>query len=276
VINDQDVCVPSGGYINSVRPVNWALPLFAAAKGGMAYQSPYPPVVESGASETPMAGNTLFELKAWTEQVTSNGCPVTPAESFPAGVTEISAVFSWKGMQNGEKISWIWYYNQRNVATDSGSWEAGPAGDCFPLSISNKGQPIPNGEFSVAAYLGSNLVGKATTNVGGSPNVGNGIKLTGQVVDTNTNQGLENIAVVLLNPGVDPDTWLKNPTESDIYTGTLTGTNGYFEIPSPLQRGETYGGVVGNAKLGYPPTTGAIQIPSDAPDTLNLTIQLSK
>jgi len=276
VINDQDVCVPSGGYINSVRPVKWAITLIEAAKGGTAYQSPYPPVVESGVSETPMAGNTLFELKAWTEKVTSNGCPVTPAESFAAGVPEINAVFSWKGMQNGEKISLMWYYNQRNVATDSASWEAGPEGDCFPFAISNNGQPLPNGEFSVAAYLGSTLIGKATTNVGGSPNVGTGIKLTGQVVDANTSQGLENIAVVILNPGVNPDNWLQNPVESDIYTGTITGTNGYFEIPSPLQRGETYGGVVGNAKLGYSPTTGSIQIPNDAPDTLNLTIQISK
>ena len=42
VIDDKDTCIPIGGFINGLRPVNLALPLIKAAEGGLAYESPYP------------------------------------------------------------------------------------------------------------------------------------------------------------------------------------------------------------------------------------------
>ncbi len=50
VLNNQDNCIPIGGFINALRPVNLARPLINAAQTGMAYNSPYsgPEPIASG------------------------------------------------------------------------------------------------------------------------------------------------------------------------------------------------------------------------------------
>ncbi len=40
-IDEKDTCIPIGGFINALRPVNLALPLIKAAQSGLAYSSPF-------------------------------------------------------------------------------------------------------------------------------------------------------------------------------------------------------------------------------------------
>jgi hypothetical protein len=41
-VNNRDICVPVGGFINALRPVNLAIPLIDRARGISISDSPYP------------------------------------------------------------------------------------------------------------------------------------------------------------------------------------------------------------------------------------------
>ncbi len=60
VVDDQDSCVPTGGFINALRPVNLALPLIEAAKQGRVAvnQGAPPPTMEA---ELPPEGAVIFQ-----------------------------------------------------------------------------------------------------------------------------------------------------------------------------------------------------------------------
>ena len=55
VINEQDTCVPLGGFINGLRPIAFAEPLISAARGGVAYV-PIGGLPEPGGSPQPSQG----------------------------------------------------------------------------------------------------------------------------------------------------------------------------------------------------------------------------
>ncbi|MDP9467395.1 MAG: serine protease, partial [Chloroflexota bacterium] len=54
-INEQDSCVPLGGFINGLRPIAFAEPLITAARGGVAYE-PIGGLPEPGGSPLPSEG----------------------------------------------------------------------------------------------------------------------------------------------------------------------------------------------------------------------------
>jgi hypothetical protein len=47
-------------------------------------------------------------------------------------------------------------------------------------------------------------------------------------------------------------------------------------LPDLLPRGESYGSVVGNTKLGYQTLTGSIDISEDDPEKIKLKLELTR
>ncbi len=77
VVDDYDNCVPTGGFINALRPIKLALPLIEAAKRGevsFVEKAAPPPVVQEQPS-----GSMIYEddfsstASGWSEQDTSSG-----------------------------------------------------------------------------------------------------------------------------------------------------------------------------------------------------------
>jgi S1-C subfamily serine protease len=58
-VNDQDSCVPTGGFINALRPINLALPLIQAAENGEVNVVGI--ASSGGAAEIPQDADVLFE-----------------------------------------------------------------------------------------------------------------------------------------------------------------------------------------------------------------------
>jgi hypothetical protein len=227
----------------------------------------------------PPVGNIQFTSNGWSETL-NNGCPVNPQTSFPTGIKSLWLSFKYQGMEGQTKVRNVWYLNGESQIDKQFDWDGGPQGECYSYGLDFTPDSIPEGHFTLELYTGPNqqLILRAETDIGGAPppQPTGGVILQGQVVDANTSQGVEGIGVVILNPGVNPDTWISNPNTADIFTGKITGKNGYFEIPDRLQRNVEYGAVVGNPKLGYPSVTGKITLPNDAPDPAFMTIQISK
>ncbi len=280
VIDNNDTCVPTGGFINAIRPIKWALSMIKSSQTNVAYVSPYDqpqiePTRQSSASED-------FALNNWSTAIDSDNCPVQPVTSFPSGTQKIYAVFKFKNMTSDEDWSRRWLYDQREIISTNDTWSYETSRSCLALTLSNGRDPLPDGTYEVQIYAGAdlNLAGSAQVEVGGkgsnAPQVGSYVTVKGKVVDANTGKGLANMYVIVLNPGVDPDNWIDNGTDADIYTYTQTDSKGFFSLPDTLARGDNYATVVGNADSDYRNVIGSIDVTDSTPDLMNITIEMSK
>jgi serine protease Do len=282
VIDDKDSCIPTGGFINGIRPINWAKPLIDAAQSGRAYTSPYKgPDLQAGPDVNPSGSVGEFKLLGWADDIDSNSCPVNVIDKYPSGPKRVTAVFSFSGMTSGEAMEWHWYLDGKDVGSNSNAWDLASKGNCYALYLQNGSDPLPDGAYAVAVFAGPNKekIAQAQTSVGGSqvdPKTGGGVVLSGQVTDANTGRGIAGIFVAVLQPGIDPDTWVNSPQDSEVFSFIQTDQNGDYLLPTPLERGQKYGMVVGNNKLGYPSSTGYLTVKQNSPDALNLPIKISK
>jgi hypothetical protein len=96
------------------------------------------------------------------------------------------------------------------------------------------------------------------------------------VWDADTGNPIANAVVVVLKPGLDPDAWLQNGSDDDIFTWATTDANGYFILPDGLQRGVEYPALAGATSQGYLTATGFFLFEADAPDLVSLDIELNK
>ncbi|HEY9076210.1 MAG TPA: trypsin-like peptidase domain-containing protein [Anaerolineaceae bacterium] len=277
-IDEKDSCIPTGGFINSIRPVNWAQGLITAARSGQAYVSPYGKVATQQPTQPPGPSTTTgkFTLVAWTTAVDANNCATNKVTTYPTGTAKIYAVFSWTGMTQGAAVSWKWDYNGRTVATSSDTWKAAASGQCYSFSLYNRDGNLPDGDFVFTILSGNNVLGTASTKIGGTtgPTTGGTVLISGKIVDANTNAPIPEALVVVLKEGVDIDKWLDDGTDDQVMAFGKSDANGAFTLNNRLQRGVKYGMAVG-AK-NYRMTTGYITLKADTPDNLSVTFQLSK
>lgn len=133
VIDDRDTCVPVGGFINGLRPVNLALPLIDAAESGLPYISDFEP------EPTPSGGYDTSEVYipniTFALGVTEDDVPIDIVDAAPSGVTEICAFWDYEGMADGMTWEATWFIDgelsqdasfldETWVGGETGSWWA--------------------------------------------------------------------------------------------------------------------------------------------------------
>jgi serine protease Do len=129
-IDDQDTCVPIGGFINGLRPINLARPLIEAALSMEEY------VGGSTPQEMPTGGYDLsetdFSYLEFADGVTEDDQPTQLWWSLPSGTLQICAFWDYVGMVDGMVWSAYWYADGE---LDEGksfidiTWQGGPEGN---------------------------------------------------------------------------------------------------------------------------------------------------
>jgi hypothetical protein len=221
-----------------------------------------------------------FKLVGWADQTDNNNCPVNVIDNYPSGTMSIAVVFSYSGMNDGDPFAWHWFLNGKDVSSKTDTWQAGPQRDCFSFSLTNGSDPLPDGDYVLQMFAGGgqDKVAQSQVSIGGKPGPvsSGGVTLIGQVTDADSGKTLAGIFVLALKPGFSPDDWVKNPQDNQIYTYAQTDQDGNFQLPDVLERGQKYGMIVGNKKIGYPSMTGYVTVKQDAPDTVKMTLKISK
>jgi serine protease Do len=106
VIDDRDTCVPIGGFINGLRPVNLALPLIEAAERGEQYVAePLAPPPSGGYD----LSNTYFYNLVFSDGVAEDDQPKDQWFALPAGSTQLCAFWDYEGMLDGMRWSAYWF-----------------------------------------------------------------------------------------------------------------------------------------------------------------------
>ncbi len=278
-MDQNDTCIPIGGFINALRPINLALPLVRAAQTGTAYVSPYGSPGGGGIAGT---GSESLGFVSWSKYYDDQtGCGLETASNFPAGIDQLTAVFNFNGMTDGQDFALYWLIDGENIVNDFFPWEYGSSGNCFPFFIHNGGDALPNGRYTLLLFTGEGMpqVAEVSTNVGGTGGggpAGGKVSVDGFVYDADSGNPIADAVVVILLPGLDPDQWLDNGSDSDVLTWASTDSNGYFKLPVSLDRGIDYPALAGASSKGYLTTTGFLFFEEADPDLITLEIELNK
>jgi S1-C subfamily serine protease len=128
-VDENDTCVPIGGFINGLRPINLALSLIDAARSGAVYQS------AAGAPAEPSGGFDTSDAFLWSlvfaDGVTADNQPTQIWSALPSGVSDVCAFWDYEGIADGMTWSAYWSINGRmdeggSIINDT--WVGGEAG----------------------------------------------------------------------------------------------------------------------------------------------------
>lgn len=166
-IDENDACIPMGGFINALRPVKLALPLIEAAQRGIQTQ-PTPVVIPTRPSTT---ADVTFSRPIFAPSVNEFDQPTTVMHSFPSGTEEIYLVFDYDGFQDGSSWQPVLIYNGETYddVWAPGNWNGGPSGTSW-LSIHN--DPLEDGTYEFIVNYQGEQIGSADVQVGGDPTSG--------------------------------------------------------------------------------------------------------
>ncbi len=161
-IDENDTCVPMGGFINALRPVNLAKPLIEAAARGLGPQptpSPQPTRRPSGPAQV----SRLF----FAPGVDAYDQPTTVVESFPSGTEAIYLFFDYANFQDGTSWHPILVYNGRTYEDtwQDGAWNGGSEGNWW-ISISD--EPLADGTYEFQLFYDGKKLASKSVKVGGA------------------------------------------------------------------------------------------------------------
>ncbi|HSL28792.1 MAG TPA: trypsin-like peptidase domain-containing protein [Anaerolineales bacterium] len=280
-LTDADTCIPIGGFINAVRPINLAVPLIEAARAGKQYASPYP--VPGVISAEGSGQQTLSNFVWLTSDSECN--PGEPVDSYPAETLCVVPGFDYSGMTNGEPFREIWTHNGQMVGDFTYAWEWDAEGR-FASYLSNDGDPLPDGVYSVEFFAGADQhsVGRApdvTVGSGGgssSPtpeSSGDTVTVYGLIYDVDTGNPIPGVSVFVLSPGVTYDQWQsENFVERYVVVSLQTGSNGQYRITG-IPR-DTLFTIVFSVEGYYDKFGDNMQAGSDDPDQIELNVPMNK
>lgn len=256
-LDENDTCIPIGGFINGARPINLAKALILAAQNGQNYSSPYNVGGGGSVGTEPGSGSEQFSSITWVT-VDDQGDIDQEVDSYPSGTELIAGLFDYSGMTDGQSWGVVWYQDGQKYASGSFEWDGGSDGT-MPISLNNEdNSSMANGAYSVDVYVvdadGNGTVltnGEVTVGGGGGgiaprPGKSDGVQISGQIVDNDTNRGIKGALFIVLNPGVSYDQFeAENFPDSMIFTMAEADSRGNFVLPDLLERETAYNVVVG-------------------------------
>ncbi len=162
LVNNSDLCIPTGTFINSLRPSNFARPLLRAASLDLAVDLPQQPLTRSLVNDVPNFTRLFF-----SPSVNEAGMPGTITSRLPAGSSSLFLFFDYENM-TPETI-----YELR-VTTDGipnqtfslapVRWSGGERGLWY---IGNSDQTWPNGVYDFTLFADGRTTENARLVIGG-------------------------------------------------------------------------------------------------------------
>jgi S1-C subfamily serine protease len=195
VVDENDTCVPIGGFINGLRPVALALPLIEAATSGLVYTSPFEEAPPAGAFNTE---DVTFSGIVFSPDVTADDLPTDIVQLLPSGAGQVCAFWDYEGMQDG--VSWeaLWFVNgelnEEGSITDD-IWVGGESGNWWVCTYDDAG--LIDGLYEVVLSVEGDFQRSDAIYLGGDH------PLVDFVID---NQSTDTICFALLSPS-DAQNW---------------------------------------------------------------------
>ncbi len=107
-IDDNDVCVPVGGFLNGIRPINLARPLLERARALDVQLD-----AVAGETTSKLADVVVSNPRFSSGQADNE--PVLVAESFESGIVDLCLFVDWEGMPDDVVWDAVWEFDGRPV-----------------------------------------------------------------------------------------------------------------------------------------------------------------
>lgn len=223
VVDDEDDCVPVGGFINGLRPVNLALPLIDAAEEGREYVSEFFPEPEDTPEPISELDDAFFYPITFADGVTDDDEPTDIYEAFPSGVTHVCGFWDYEGMVDGLAWEGLWLVdgelNEDGSILDE-TWVGGDEGNWW-VCIFDEENGLDDGLYELVLNVENEFFASGVTFVGGDhPSVDFSIE----------NDSSEVICYAYISPD-GAQNWGADDLGGDVI---LDGDSFDFELPSSV------------------------------------------
>ncbi len=151
-IAGDDVCMPIGGFLNSIRPINLARDLLARAEA-----------MQRDAGRGTVASNPidLTKVSIWNPRFSTgeeNDTPVDEVITLTQGAEEICLFVDWSGIPNGVSWAAVWSHDGQQIEDFSifKVWEYGEDGRNFWYCAEDR-RGHPAGVYEVGLFINDEL-----------------------------------------------------------------------------------------------------------------------
>ena len=164
-LDEADSCVPGGGFLNALRPVNLAKPLIEAARQGLAYvgrgsQS-------SGTQAPTPTGQARISNLQFSTGVTTSDQPTSLVSSLPSGSRSLYLFFDYENMADGTPWEVRVIRDGKDlsdIGMSSHPWAGGPAGNWW---VGWGDTAFPDGAYTFRILVNGQKLGEASLKIGG-------------------------------------------------------------------------------------------------------------
>ncbi len=170
LINTNDVCIPTGGFINLLRPSAFVRPLLQAAQLDITISFPLERVVS--ATATTAAARPRFRYLGFSPSVNPAGMPTTIIRSLPTGSNSLYLFFDYENMTPETVYELRVNTNgipNPNFSVSPVRWSGGSRGLWY---VGSSGQPFPNGNYEFTLFIDGIAGDSARLVIGGGPDEG--------------------------------------------------------------------------------------------------------
>ncbi len=151
-VDNDDACVPIGGFLNSIRPINLARDLLSRAE---AIQQ------DTGRVAMNAGPFDLTQVSFWNPRFSTgeeNDSPVDDVLTLTQGAEEICLFVDWSGIPNGVPWAAVWSHDGTKIDDFSifKIWEYGDAGRNFWYCAEDR-RGHPAGVYEIGLFLNDEL-----------------------------------------------------------------------------------------------------------------------
>ena len=165
IVDENDSCIPIGGFINGLRPANLATALIEQGRLGE---------VVSSTTEQPVDVDTsgiTLTAPVFSPDVTPDNQPTELVQLLPTGTTKVCGFFDYSGMTDGTTWDAAWSVDGE-LNTDfsllAQSWIGGAEGTNWWVCAGTGEKVLPDGAYELSLYVAEDLLVSNTVFVGSS------------------------------------------------------------------------------------------------------------
>jgi hypothetical protein len=156
-VDEDDTCVPVGGFLNGIRPINLAIALIGRASSA----EPIGPVVLPDAVTDFNIDEVIVTNPRFALGVDDNQ-PVDIVETVTAGVDEICFFVDWEGITPGVGWDSAWFIDgtlQPRLGYADQIWNLSESGENFWLCAEESGpEGLPAGVYEIGIFFDGELL----------------------------------------------------------------------------------------------------------------------
>lgn len=154
-IDSTDTCIPIGGFLNGIRPINLAKPLVEEARSAVPR-----PFLEASLSVQVDPGTIAMTQPRFSLEE-KDDTPIDLVHTAVAGSPKLCLFVDWAGVPDGATWDAIWFVDGTPVSQYSmvgRNWTFGPEGANFWVCAIDKKQGLPAGLYELGFFVSGQLV----------------------------------------------------------------------------------------------------------------------